>query len=38
MQELVVVRRIGSATSARSSIGCRFVPLIGRGGFPEPGR
>ena len=37
-QELVVVRRIGSATSARASIGCRFVPLLGRGGFPEPGR
>jgi protein-L-isoaspartate(D-aspartate) O-methyltransferase len=37
-QELVVVRRIGSSTSARASIGCRFVPLLGRGGFPEPGR
>jgi protein-L-isoaspartate(D-aspartate) O-methyltransferase len=37
-QELVVVRRIGDSTSARASIGCRFVPLLGRGGFPEPGR
>jgi protein-L-isoaspartate(D-aspartate) O-methyltransferase len=37
-QELVVVRRIGASTSVRQSIGCRFVPLLGRGGFPEPGR
>jgi protein-L-isoaspartate(D-aspartate) O-methyltransferase len=37
-QELVVVRRLGASTSARASIGCRFVPLYGRGGFPEPGR
>jgi protein-L-isoaspartate(D-aspartate) O-methyltransferase len=37
-QELVVVRRIGASTSVRTSIGCRFVPLLGRGGFPEPGR
>jgi protein-L-isoaspartate(D-aspartate) O-methyltransferase len=37
-QELVVVRRIGDSVSTRVSIGCRFVPLLGRGGFPEPGR
>ena len=37
-QELVVVRRVGSSTSTRASIGCRFVPLLGRGGFPETGR
>jgi len=38
MQELVVARRSGSSFSIRSSIGCRFVPLLGKGGFPEPGR
>jgi protein-L-isoaspartate(D-aspartate) O-methyltransferase len=37
-QELVVVRRVGSSISVSASIGCRFVPLLGRGGFPEPGR
>ncbi len=37
-QELVVGRKIGSSVSLRSSIGCRFVPLLGRGGFPAPGR
>jgi protein-L-isoaspartate(D-aspartate) O-methyltransferase len=37
-QELVVVRRIGASVSVRASIGCRFVPLLGRGGFPVPGR
>jgi len=37
-QELVVARRIGGIFSVRTSIGCRFVPLLGRGGFPESGR
>jgi protein-L-isoaspartate(D-aspartate) O-methyltransferase len=37
-QELVVARKIGSSLSVRASIGCRFVPLLGRGGFPELGR
>jgi protein-L-isoaspartate(D-aspartate) O-methyltransferase len=37
-QELVVLRRVGSSISVSASIGCRFVPLLGRGGFPEPGR
>ncbi len=38
MQELVVARRVGSTLSVQHSIGCRFVPLIGTGGFPETGR
>jgi protein-L-isoaspartate(D-aspartate) O-methyltransferase len=37
-QELVVARRSGSTVSVHQSIGCRFVPLVGKGGFPEPGR
>jgi protein-L-isoaspartate(D-aspartate) O-methyltransferase len=37
-QELVVGRKIGSSVSFRPSIGCRFVPLLGRGGFSETGR
>ncbi len=37
-QELVVGRKLGSSLSFRASIGCRFVPLLGRGGFPQPGR
>ena len=37
-QELVIARRIGASYSIRASIGCRFVPLLGRGGFPESGR
>jgi protein-L-isoaspartate(D-aspartate) O-methyltransferase len=34
-QEIVVARRIGASITIERSIGCRFVPLIGRGGFPE---
>jgi protein-L-isoaspartate(D-aspartate) O-methyltransferase len=37
-QELVVISKVGDSFSMRASIGCRFVPLLGRGGFPEPGR
>jgi protein-L-isoaspartate(D-aspartate) O-methyltransferase len=37
-QELVIARKIGSRVSIRESIGCRFVPLLGSGGFPESGR
>jgi protein-L-isoaspartate(D-aspartate) O-methyltransferase len=37
-QDLVIARRTGSTISLRTSIGCRFVPLLGRGAFPEPGR
>jgi protein-L-isoaspartate(D-aspartate) O-methyltransferase len=37
-QELVVARKVGATVSVRESIGCRFVPLLGRGGFPETGR
>jgi len=37
-QELIVARKVGSTISVRESIGCRFVPLLGRGGFPETGR
>ena len=37
-QDLVIARRTGSTVSQRTSIGCRFVPLLGRGAFPEPGR
>jgi protein-L-isoaspartate(D-aspartate) O-methyltransferase len=32
-QALVIVRRIGTHLETRGSIGCRFVPLIGEGGF-----
>jgi protein-L-isoaspartate(D-aspartate) O-methyltransferase len=32
-QDLVVVRRIGASLEQERSIGCRFVPLIGKGGF-----
>jgi protein-L-isoaspartate(D-aspartate) O-methyltransferase len=34
-QEIVVARRTGAVIAIEHSIGCRFVPLIGRGGFPE---
>jgi protein-L-isoaspartate(D-aspartate) O-methyltransferase len=37
-QELVIARKVGSHVSTRQSIGCRFVPLLGSGGFPETGR
>ncbi len=37
-QELVVARRTGATIALRTSIGCRFVPLVGLGGFPETGR
>ena len=32
-QIIVVVRRIGGSFVSQESIGCRFVPLIGEGGF-----
>ncbi len=32
-QVLVIVKRIGNRVETRESIGCRFVPLIGEGGF-----
>ena len=32
-QDLVIVRRIGRSLEQERSIGCRFVPLIGEGGF-----
>jgi protein-L-isoaspartate(D-aspartate) O-methyltransferase len=32
-QILVIVRKIGGRIERRESIGCRFVPLIGEGGF-----
>jgi protein-L-isoaspartate(D-aspartate) O-methyltransferase len=34
-QEIVVARRVGGTVTVERSIGCRFVPLIGKGGFPE---
>jgi protein-L-isoaspartate(D-aspartate) O-methyltransferase len=34
-QNLVVVRRIGASLEREQSIGCRFVPLIGEGGFED---
>jgi protein-L-isoaspartate(D-aspartate) O-methyltransferase len=34
-QEIMVARRTGGAVTVERSIGCRFVPLIGKGGFPE---
>ena len=34
-QEIAVARRTGGRVSIEWSIGCRFVPLIGEGGFPE---
>ncbi len=34
-QVLVIVTRTGSRIETRESIGCRFVPLIGEGGFEE---
>jgi protein-L-isoaspartate(D-aspartate) O-methyltransferase len=32
-QVLMIVRRIGGRIETRESIGCRFVPLVGEGGF-----
>ncbi|HYW83962.1 MAG TPA: protein-L-isoaspartate(D-aspartate) O-methyltransferase [Spirochaetia bacterium] len=34
-QEILVARRVGGTVTVERSIGCRFVPLIGTGGFPE---
>jgi protein-L-isoaspartate(D-aspartate) O-methyltransferase len=34
-QEILVARRAGGTVTVERSIGCRFVPLIGAGGFPE---
>ena len=36
-QVVVLVRRTGRALSVEQTIGCRFVPLIGTGGFPPAG-
>jgi protein-L-isoaspartate(D-aspartate) O-methyltransferase len=33
-QMMVTVRRTGESFTSQESIGCRFVPLIGEGGFP----
>ena len=35
VQEILVARRSGGTVTVERSIGCRFVPLIGTGGFPE---
>jgi len=32
-QEIIVARRTGMRLSMERSIGCRFVPLVGKGGF-----
>ncbi len=37
-QELVIARKVGAHLSMRVSIGCRFVPLLGSGGFRDAGR
>jgi protein-L-isoaspartate(D-aspartate) O-methyltransferase len=37
-QELVVARRRGASFVFEGGMGCRFVPLYGRSGFPEPDR
>jgi protein-L-isoaspartate(D-aspartate) O-methyltransferase len=34
-QEIMVARRTAGTVTVERSIGCRFVPLIGAGGFPE---
>ncbi len=34
-QEIMVARRTAGTVTVERSIGCRFVPLIGTGGFPE---
>jgi protein-L-isoaspartate(D-aspartate) O-methyltransferase len=34
-QEIIVARRTGGTFTVDRSIGCRFVPLVGTGGFPE---
>jgi protein-L-isoaspartate(D-aspartate) O-methyltransferase len=36
-QEIIVLRRIGNTFTVEHSIGCRFVPLVGKCGFPEEG-
>jgi protein-L-isoaspartate(D-aspartate) O-methyltransferase len=38
VQEIWIVRRAARTLSQERSIGCRFVPLIGKDGFPEGGR
>ena len=37
-QVIVTVTRTGGSFTSRESIGCRFVPLIGEGGFTELSR
>jgi protein-L-isoaspartate(D-aspartate) O-methyltransferase len=37
-QELIVGRKVSCSVSFRASIGCRFVPLLGKEGFPGPRR
>ncbi|MCP9485628.1 MAG: protein-L-isoaspartate(D-aspartate) O-methyltransferase [Gaiellaceae bacterium MAG52_C11] len=34
-QRLAIVRRIGAELRTERSVACRFVPLVGRGGFAE---
>jgi protein-L-isoaspartate(D-aspartate) O-methyltransferase len=34
-QELVIARRTAGVVSVERGVGCRFVPLIGRAGFPD---
>ncbi len=36
-QEILIARRVAGTISVERSIGCRFVPLIGRYGFPDEG-
>jgi protein-L-isoaspartate(D-aspartate) O-methyltransferase len=36
-QEIVIARRVAGTISVQRSIGCRFVPLIGRSGFADEG-
>ncbi len=36
-QVLVIGRRVGKSIETRQSIGCRFVPLLGAGGFDRQG-
>jgi protein-L-isoaspartate(D-aspartate) O-methyltransferase len=37
-QTIVTVNRVGGSFVSQESIGCRFVPLIGEGGFEGPER
>ncbi len=37
VQEIIVARRVAGSVTMERSIGCRFVPLIGRFGFSDEG-